>query len=124
MVGYAETGDRRFISTDGDAAYVVVQLDVTDEQSVDLVDGSERKSPRRPATPTSSPATARSPRTRPSSPRRTSSAPRPCRFPSSRSSSILVFASLVAAGMPLLVAGLAIPTHPRPRSTSWPSRSR
>ena len=27
VVGYAETGDDRFISTDGDAAYVVIQLD-------------------------------------------------------------------------------------------------
>jgi RND superfamily putative drug exporter len=38
VVGYAETGDPRFISTTGDAAYVVVQLDATDEESVDLVD--------------------------------------------------------------------------------------
>src|SRR3954468_3052952 len=38
VVGYAETGDARFISTAGDAAYIVVQLDVTDEQSVDVVD--------------------------------------------------------------------------------------
>src|SRR6476660_1690583 len=34
VVGYAETGDSRFISTAGDAAYIVVELNVTDEQSV------------------------------------------------------------------------------------------
>jgi len=36
IVGYAETGDRRFISTKGDAAYVLVQLGVTDEGSVPI----------------------------------------------------------------------------------------
>ena len=38
IVGYAETGDARFISTAGDAAYVVIELDMTDEESVDAVD--------------------------------------------------------------------------------------
>ena len=38
IIGYAETGDTRFISTAGDAAYIVIQLDVTDEESVDVVD--------------------------------------------------------------------------------------
>ena len=38
IVGYAQTNDPRFISTAGDAAYVVVQLDMTDEASVDAVD--------------------------------------------------------------------------------------
>ena len=38
VIGYAETGDTRFISTAGDAAYIVIELDVTDEESVDVVD--------------------------------------------------------------------------------------
>ena len=38
IVGYAETGDHRFISTANDAAYVVVELNATDEESVALVD--------------------------------------------------------------------------------------
>ena len=38
IVGYAETGDTRFISTAGDAAYVVIELDLTDEESVEVVD--------------------------------------------------------------------------------------
>jgi len=38
VVGYAETGDDRFISTAGDAAYVVVQLGISNEESVDQVD--------------------------------------------------------------------------------------
>ena len=36
-IGFAQTGDARFISTDGHAAYVVVDLNVTDEQSVPLL---------------------------------------------------------------------------------------
>ena len=35
IVGYAQTGDARFISTDGGSAYVVVQLNVSDEASVE-----------------------------------------------------------------------------------------
>ena len=34
-VGWAETHDDRFVSTDGTAAYVVVQLAITDEAAVD-----------------------------------------------------------------------------------------
>ncbi|MDR3546147.1 MAG: MMPL family transporter, partial [Candidatus Limnocylindrales bacterium] len=36
IVGYASTGDPRFVSVKGDAAYVVINLSVTDEQSVPL----------------------------------------------------------------------------------------
>ena len=53
IVGYAETGDDRFISTAGDAAYVVIQLDLTDEESVEPVDELRAEIGRRPATPTS-----------------------------------------------------------------------
>ena len=34
VIGYAQTGDKRFISEDGESAYVVVALNVTDEESV------------------------------------------------------------------------------------------
>ena len=37
VVGYAETGDDRFISTAGDAAYVVVQLGISNDESVEQV---------------------------------------------------------------------------------------
>src|SRR5262245_43251304 len=40
-IGYAETGDSRFISTDGTSAYVVIDLNVTDEASVPLFDRFE-----------------------------------------------------------------------------------
>jgi uncharacterized membrane protein YdfJ with MMPL/SSD domain len=38
LVGFAETGDERFISNDGRSAYVVARLTITDEQSVDEMD--------------------------------------------------------------------------------------
>ena len=34
-IGWAETQDDRFISTDGTSAYVVVRLAITDEAAVD-----------------------------------------------------------------------------------------
>ena len=43
ITGFAQTGDRRFISTKGDAAYAVIELTVTDDQSVALVDGIRAK---------------------------------------------------------------------------------
>ena len=52
VVGYAETGDPRFISNAGDAAYVVIQLDLTDEDSVAASTTSGPPSPHRPATST------------------------------------------------------------------------
>jgi uncharacterized membrane protein YdfJ with MMPL/SSD domain len=38
LVGFAQTGDDRFISNDGRSAYVVVRLTITDEESVDEMD--------------------------------------------------------------------------------------
>jgi uncharacterized membrane protein YdfJ with MMPL/SSD domain len=38
IVGYAQTQDDRFISTDGTSAYIVVRLAITDEESVDEMD--------------------------------------------------------------------------------------
>ena len=38
VVGYAQTQDARFISTDGTSAYIVVRLAITDEESVDEMD--------------------------------------------------------------------------------------
>ena len=42
IVGYAETGDARFISTAGDAAYVVIELDMSEEESVAIVEADAR----------------------------------------------------------------------------------
>jgi len=110
VVGYAETGDRRFISTAGDAAYVVIELDMTDEQSVEVVeDLREQIDP--PAGMTYQ-LTGYGPITLDSAEQSEQDLERAevVSLPIAAVILILVFASVVAAGMPLLVAGLAIPS--------------
>ena len=110
IVGYADTGDRRFVSVKGDAAYVVINLSVTDEQSVPLYPTlrAELAPPAGYAVSVSGYA--------PFTIDTSSSAGKDLERAELVSLPIvaivlfLVFTSAVAAGMPLLVAGLAIPT--------------
>ena len=110
IVGYAETGDKRFISTAGDAAYIVIQLDVTDEESVELVD--EIRAGITPPDGTTYQLTGYGPITKDSAEQSEKDLQKAelVSLPIVALVLILVFASLVAAGMPLLVAGLAIPS--------------
>ncbi len=110
VVGYAETGDKRFISTAGDAAYIVIELDVTDEASVDVVDPI-RAAIVPPAGFTYQ-LTGYGPITKDSAEQSEKDLQKAelVSLPVVAVVLILVFASLVAAGMPLLVAGLAIPS--------------
>ncbi len=110
VVGYASTGDRRFVSLKGDAAYVVINLAVTDEQSVPLYPRlrAELAPPAGYAVSVSGYA--------PFTIDTSNSAGKDLERAELVSLPIvaivlfLVFTSAVAAGMPLLVAGLAIPT--------------
>ena len=110
VVGYAQTRDPRFISTDGDSTYVLIQLNATDEQSVDLVDAVRAK--------LAAPAgytyqlTGYGPLTKGAAVLSEKDLARAetLSLPIVALILILVFASLVAASLPLLVAGLAIPT--------------
>jgi len=110
ITGYAQTRDDRFISIEGDAAYVVVSLDMTDDESVDVVDDIEAKL----ATPSgySVALTGFGPIQKDSASLSEKDLVRAetVSLPIAALVLILVFASIVAAGMPLLVAGLAIPT--------------
>jgi len=110
VIGYAETGDSRFISTAGDAAYIVIQLDVTDEASVDVVEPI-RAAIVPPAGYTYQ-LTGYGPITKDSAEQSEKDLQRAelVSLPVVAIVLVLVFASLVAAGMPLLVAGLAIPS--------------
>ncbi len=110
VVGYAETGDPRFISTAGDAAYVVIQLDLTDEESVAVVD--DIRNAIAPPPGYSVALTGYGPITKDSADQSEKDLQKAeiVSLPVVAVVLILVFASLVAAGMPLLVAGLAIPT--------------
>ncbi|HEX4897137.1 MAG TPA: MMPL family transporter, partial [Candidatus Limnocylindrales bacterium] len=112
VTGYAETGDDRFISIGGDAAYVVIGLDMTEDESVEVVDDIEALLG--PATPAGysvsmtgfGPIQKDSARLSEEDLRRAEL----ISLPVLSLILVLVFASLVAAAMPLLVAGLAIPT--------------
>jgi RND superfamily putative drug exporter len=110
VTGYAETRDPRFISVKGDAAYVLIGLDVNEDQSIALVDPVKLAL----ATPSgySVALTGFGPVQQDS--QRLSEADltraETVSLPIAAIVLILVFTSLIAAGMPLLVAGLAIPS--------------
>jgi RND superfamily putative drug exporter len=111
VVGYAGTRDDRFISTDGHSAYVVVRLTITDEQSVnqmkairDLID--------QPPSGTTLSLSGVGPFTEDQAHQSEKELVQAETISGPFALLILlaVFASLIAAGLQLLVAGLAIPT--------------
>ncbi len=110
IVGFAETGDRRFISEAGDAAYVVIELDMTDEASVEVVE--ELRAAITPPAGYGYGLTGYGPITLDSAEQSEEDLVRAetVSLPIAAIVLIVVFASVVAAGMPLLVAGLAIPS--------------
>jgi RND superfamily putative drug exporter len=110
IVGYAETGDRRFISTDETASYAVIDLEVTAEESVEAVDSLRAKI--HPPDGLTYQLTGYGPVTKDSAHQSETDLQRAetLSLPIAALILILVFASLIAAGMPLLVAGLAIPS--------------
>jgi RND superfamily putative drug exporter len=111
VVGYAETGDRRFISNDGTAAYVVLGLTTTDEESVEHIDALEAQL----AAPAgfTAVATGYAPIQRDSNVQSQNDLVRAeiVSFPITAIILILVFGSVIAASLPLAVAFLlTIPT--------------
>jgi len=110
VTGYAQTQDNRFVSTDGHKAYVLIGLDVDEDKSIDLVDPVKAAL----ATPAGfdvkltgfGPIQQDSARLSEQDLARAETVS----LPIAALVLILVFTSLIAAGMPLLVAGLAIPT--------------
>ena len=110
LAGYAQTSDARFISRDGDRAYVLVLLDLTDEESVDESDAL--KSLLTPPPGMEVQLTGFGPLTKDSAAQSEADLQRAevVSLPIAAIILIAVFASLIAAGMPLLVAGLSIPS--------------
>ena len=110
VVGYANTGDPRFISNDGDAAYVVIQLTLSDEDSVGAVD--DLRAAIAPPAGYTYQLTGYGPITKDSAVQSEEDLQKAevVSLPIAALVLILVFASVVAAGMPLFVAGLAIPS--------------
>jgi RND superfamily putative drug exporter len=110
IVGFAQTGDRRFVSTRGDATYVVIQLTLTDEQAVDALDSLRTKIT--PPAGTTVQLTGYGPVTKDSAAQSEKDLQKAetVSLPLAALILIAVFASLVGAGIPLLVAALAIPS--------------
>ncbi len=109
-LGYAETGDRRFISKDGSKAFVLVELDLTDDESVDA--SEELLAKIEPAAGIDVQVTGFGPLTLDSAKQSEEDLQRAeiVSLPIAAIILVAVFASLIAAGMPLLVAGLSIPS--------------
>jgi uncharacterized membrane protein YdfJ with MMPL/SSD domain len=109
-VGWAETRDDRFISTDGTSAYVVVQLSITDEAAVDQME--ELRGLIDQPTDVALQLTGVAPATQDQAEQSEKELlqAETVSFPFAALILILVFASLVASGLPLVVALLAIPT--------------
>jgi RND superfamily putative drug exporter len=109
VLGYPQTGDRRFISSDGHAALVILELTVTDEGSVATYQELRPKVARPPGmhvdftgyAPISVDAATQS--------EEDLQRAEAVSLPIAVLVLVTVFASVLAAGLPLLVAGLAIP---------------
>ena len=124
VTGYAQTLDDRFISRAGDAAYVLIGLDVDEDRSIALVEPVEHAL----ALPAGytvaltgfGPVQLDSQRLSEADLVRAETVS----LPIAALVLILVFGSLIAAGMPLLVAGPGDPVLHRARSGSSRSRPR
>jgi len=110
IVGYGETRDPRFVSERGDATYAVVQLALSNEESVEAVD--ELRSQIGEPDGLTWQLTGYGPVTEDSAEQSERDLQRAevVSLPIAAVILVLVFASLVAAGLPLFVAGLAIPS--------------
>jgi uncharacterized membrane protein YdfJ with MMPL/SSD domain len=111
VVGFAQTGDERFISRDGRSSYVVVRLAITDEQSVDEMD-SLRALIDQPAGGMTYKLAGIGPFTKDQAHQSETELiqAETVSGPFALLILLAVFASVVAAGLPLLVAALTIPT--------------
>jgi RND superfamily putative drug exporter len=110
VIGYAETRDDRFVSTDGTMAYAVVDLAITDEAATDAM--PELRALIDKPTDLTLQLTGVAPVTEDQAHQSEKELlqAESVSFPFAALILILVFASIVAAGLPLVVAALAIPT--------------
>jgi uncharacterized membrane protein YdfJ with MMPL/SSD domain len=111
VVGYTETRDDRFISTDGHSAYAVVRLTITDEESANEMP-KIRSLMDKPSTGVALSLAGVGPFTEDQAHQSEKELVQAelVSGPFALLILLAVFASVVAAGLPLLVAGLAIPT--------------
>ena len=110
IVGYSQTGSSRFISTSGDATWVLVNLGLTEDQAIGAVDGihSEISAPSGFTVQMTGGAALSAAESAQSE--KDLSRAETISLPIALLILIIVFGTLVAAGLPLFVAGLTIPT--------------
>ena len=110
VIGYAQTGSSRFISTAGDATWVLLNLKLTEDQAINAVDSirSEIAPPAGLNVQLTGSAALNAAMSAQSE--RDLSRAETVSLPIALVILLLVFGSLVAAGLPLFVAGLTIPT--------------
>ena len=110
IIGYGQTGSSQFISTAGDASWVLVRLKISDDAAIKVVDDlrAEISAPAGMSVQLTGSAAVSAASTAQSEQdlQRAES----ISLPIALLILVLVFGTLVAAGLPLTVAGLAIPT--------------
>jgi uncharacterized membrane protein YdfJ with MMPL/SSD domain len=109
-IGYAQTHDDRFISTDGTSGYVIVQLAISDEAAVDEMPAFRALIDQPTGLTLQLTGVAPATQDQAAQSEKELLQAETVSFPFAALILVLVFASLLAAGLPLLVAALAIPT--------------
>jgi putative drug exporter of the RND superfamily len=110
VVGYAQTGSSRFISTTGDASWVLVNLNMSADSAIDAVGSLQSEIGPVPGLAVQLTGSAPLNAAMSAQSERDLSRAETVSLPIALIILALVFGTLVAAGLPLLVAGLTIPT--------------
>jgi RND superfamily putative drug exporter len=110
IVGYAQTGSARFVSTSGDASWVLVNLNMSADAAIDAVDSLHSEISTPPGLTVQLTGNAPLNAAMSAQSERDLSRAETVSLPIALIILVLVFGTFVAAGLPLLVAGLTIPT--------------
>jgi uncharacterized membrane protein YdfJ with MMPL/SSD domain len=110
IVGFAQTGSTRFISTAGDATWVLINLNMSQDQAINAVDGIRSEISTPPGMTVQLTGNAALSAATSAQSETDLSRAESVSLPIALVILLLVFGSLVAAGLPLFVAGLTIPT--------------
>lgn len=110
VVGYTQTGSKAFISTSGNASWVLVNLSVSEDQAISVVDGIRSEIHAPSGMTVALTGSAPLAQAQQNQSEADLSQAESVSLPIALFILLLVFGSLVAAGLPLTVAGLTIPT--------------
>jgi RND superfamily putative drug exporter len=110
IVGFDQTHSAQFVSTSGDATWVLVNLGLSEDQAIGAVDGIRSEIATPPGMNVQMTGNAPLAAAESAQSERDLSRAESISLPIALLILLLVFGTLVAAGLPLLVAGLTIPT--------------